>query len=218
VANLTLHHLEQSRSQRVLWLLEELGVDYEIERYPRTKEGRAPDALREVHPLGRSPVITHQGRVIAESGALVEYLVDHFGEGRFRPAAGSDDFESYRFFMHFAEGSMTDPLLVKLIMRKMAKAVPLVGKVIASKVDAGYTDPEIRGHLDLIEHALEGREWLAGELSGADVMMSYPVRAGLARSGIEGGLANVRAYAARIEARPAYVRAVERGGTDAILG
>jgi len=212
VAQLTLHHLEQSRSQRVLWLLEELGVDYEMKRYPRTKEGRAPDALREVHPFGKSPVIVHEGRVIAESGAIVEYILDHFGEGRLRPEPGTDDFETYRFFLHFAEGSMMAPLLVKLIMRRVAKAVPIVGKVIAGKVDGSYSDPETRGHLELVESALDGREWLAGELSGADVMMSYPLQAALARSGIQGGLENVRAYVARIEARPAYVRAGEVGG------
>ncbi len=219
MADLTLHHLEQSRSQRALWLLEELGVDYDMKRYPRTRAGRAPDELREVHPLGKSPVITHDGQVIAESGALVEYVLDNFGDGRMRPAAGSEDHQRYRFFLHFAEGSMMAPLLVKLITGRLKKGVPLLGKTIAGKIDGAFTDGEIRRHLDFVESSLDGREWLAGELSGADVMMSYPLMASLSRGDIVGDrdYPNVRAYVKRIEARPAWKRAVDRGG-EAMLG
>ena len=212
MATVVVHHLAQSRSQRVLWLLEELGVDYEIRTYERTPDFRAPAELRAVHRLGKSPVISHAGRVVAESGAIVEYVIDELGEGRMRPARGTDDYLRYRYFLHFAEGSMMPPLLVKLITSKLRKGVPLLGKVIAGKIDAAYTDPENRRHLEHVEAELEGREWLAGDLSGADVMTSYPVMAALDRAGIAGDYPRVRAYVARIEARPAYARALERGG------
>jgi glutathione S-transferase len=161
-------------------------------------------------------VVTHEDETIAESGAIVEYLLDHFGEGRLRPALGTDDYERYRLFLHFAEGSMMPPLLVKLIIGRLKKAVPFLGKAIASKVDANYTDPEMASHLAFVEASLEGREWLAGELSGADVMMCFPVQASVTRSGLAGDFPNVRAYVARIEARPAWARAIERGGEHII--
>lgn len=196
----------------MLWLLEELGVEYEIRRYGRTPDFRASPELKAIHPLGKSPVISHGDRVVAESGAIVEYALDELGGGRMRPAPGSDDFLRYRYFLHFAEGSMMAPLLVKLITGKLRNAVPLLGKIIAGKIDATYTDPENRRHLEHVEAELEGRDWLAGELSGADVMMSYPIMAALDRAGISGDFPRVRAYVDRIEARPAYARAVERGG------
>ena len=196
----------------MLWLLEELGVDYEIKRYGRTPDFRASPELKAVHPLGKSPVISHGARVVAESGAIVEYVIDELGEGRLRPAPGTDDYLRYRYFLHFAEGSMMPPLLVKLITSRLRKGVPLLGKVIAGKIDESYTDPENRRHLEHVEAELEGRDWLAGELSGADVMMSYPVLAALDRSGVRGDFPRVRDYVRRIEARPAYARAVERGG------
>jgi glutathione S-transferase len=171
-----------------------------------------------VHPLGKSPVVTHDGKTIAESGALVEYLLDHFGEGRLRPAAGTDAYERYRFFLHFAEGSMMSPLLVKLITGRLKKAVPFLGKAIAGKVDATFTDPELASHLAFVEASLEGREWLVDELSGADVMMCFPVQASVSRSGLAGDFPNVRAYVARIEERPAWARAIERGGEHIIAG
>jgi len=211
VAKPTLHHLEESRSQRALWLLEELGVDYEFKRYARIK-GRAPRELRDVHPLGKSPIITLGDDVVAESGALTEYVIDKFGDGKLRPAADSPEHQTYRFFMHFAEGSMMAPLLVKLITSRLAKGIPLLGKIIAGKIDGNFTDAENRRHLSFVESSLEGRDWLAGEFSGADIMMSYPVMAALSRAGIEGSFPNTRAYVARIKARPAYARALERGG------
>jgi len=211
MASLTVHHLEQSRSQRVLWLLEELGLEYEIQRYPRVK-GRAPKALRDIHPLGRSPVVTHGDKVLAESGAVVEYILDTFGEGRLRPAKDSSDFEQYRFFLHFAEGSMMAPLLLKLVSSKLREKVPLIGKRLANTMDAGYADPELRSQLSFVNDTLEGRDWIAGELSGADMLMSYPLQAAMSRSGVTEGVDNIRRYVQRIEARPAYVRATERGG------
>ena len=215
---LIVHHLEQSRSQRVLWLLEELGVDYELKLYSRSRAGRAPRELYEVHPLGRSPVITHDGRTLAESGAIVEYLLDTFGQGRMRPQPETEDLDRYRFFMHFAEGSMTAPLLVKLITSRLSQAVPLLGKGIARRIDQSYTDPQLALHLKYVESALEGRQWLAGELSGADVMMCYPLEASITRSGIAGDFPNIRAYLARIGQRSAWQRAIERGGAMLLGG
>ncbi len=208
---LKVHHLEDSRSLRLLWLLEELGLDYEIVSYARhPKTMRAPKALRAVHPLGKSPVLDHDGVILAESGAIMEYVVDTFGEGRLRPT-DPEALRRYRFFLHFAEGSMTAPLLVKLIMGRVKKAVPIVGGIIAGQVDGAYTDREITSHLDYVEKELEGREWLAGELSAADVNMSYPIEHALSFAKGAERYTNISAYLARIAARPAHQRAVERG-------
>ncbi|MGE0786552.1 MAG: glutathione S-transferase family protein [Sandaracinaceae bacterium] len=213
MADLLVHHLERSRSQRVLFLLEELGLDYEIVRYERGANDRAPKALRDVHPLGKSPVLQHGDTVVAESGAIVEYVIDELADGRMRPPPGTEAARRYRFFLHFAEGSMMAPLLVKLICSKVRAAIPLVGPMIAGRVDKSFTDAEIRAHLTFVDRELEGREWLAsGEPTGADVMMSYPLMAAMSRGGLAGGFPNVRAYLDRIGARPAYRRAIEKGG------
>ena len=217
MASVIVHHLEQSRSQRILWLLEELGVDYELKRYPRTRAGRAPKELYQVHPLGRSPMVTCEGRTFVESGAIVEQLLDTFGQGRMRPAAGSENYDRYRFFTHFAEGSMMAPLMVKLITSRISQSVPLLGKGIAKRIDQAYTDPQLALHLNYVEGALEGMQWLAGELSGADVMMCYPLQTSLERSGIRGDFLNLRRYIMRVCERPAWKRAIERGG-EMLLG
>ncbi len=215
--SLRVHHLNNSRSQRVLWLLEELELDYEIKSYERdTETMRAPAELREIHPLGKSPVLEHEGRRIAETGAIIEYVLDELGQGALRPERGTDAFYRYRFFMHYAEGSLTPPLLVKLIINQLRSApVPFfikpVVKSIASKVDAAFTDPEIDNHLEFLEHELHGREWFAQELSGADVMLSFPLEAAMSRVNME-GRPNIKAFVARVQARPAYKRALERGG------
>ena len=219
MAQLVVHHLENSRSQRLLWLLEELELEYEIRRYERSEAGRAPPELRTVHPLGKSPVLTNGEIVVAESGAITEYVVEELAGGRMRPPAGTDALRRYRFFLHFAEGSMMAPLLVKLIFARVRAAVPLLGKAIAKKVDATFTDREIRIHLAFVEAELEGRDWLAGdELSAADVMMSYPLQAATSRGGLAGEHPGILAYLSRIEARPAYQRALERGGPFDVAG
>ncbi len=215
---LIVHHLEASRSHRILWMLEELGLDYEIKPYARDKQSRAPRALKDVHPLGKSPLITHGDRVVAESGAIVEYVLDELGEGRMRPAAGTEDHHRYRFFLHYAEGSLMPPLLVKLLFNKVRQAVPLVGKLIANKVDAAFTDPEIASHLGFLEAELDGRDWLSGdEPTGADVLMIFPLQAAMARGRARAAYPRVAAYVDRVEARPAYQRAIERGGPLEIL-
>ncbi|HVJ01943.1 MAG TPA: glutathione S-transferase [Sphingomonas sp.] len=198
------HHLENSRSQRVLWLLEELGLPYEIRRYERDKVTMlAPSELRRIHPLGKSPVIEREGRVVAETGAIVEYLVE-LADGRLGPPAHRDDTLRYRHFLHYAEGSLMPPLLVKLVLGR----VPVVGKVAQKKFQ-----PMIDVHLDYVEAELAQRPWFAGrEFTAADVMMSFPLEAAEARAKATGGRPHIADWLARIHARPAYRAALERGG------
>lgn len=213
-----LHHLNNSRSQRILWLLEELEIPYELKRYERdSKTMRAPDSLKAIHPLGKSPVLEHEGRVIAETGAIVEYILETFeNAAAFRPEAGTDEFYRYRFFLHYAEGSLMTPLLVKLIMGQVRDApVPFflkpIMKGVASKVDGNFSDPEIEKHMKFLNAELDGREWFAGELSGADIMLSFPLEAAGARVSLD-RYPNVEAFVKRVHARPAYARGLERGG------
>ena len=216
------HHLEDSRSQRVLWLLEELGVDYEVKRYERDKEtSLAPAALKAVHPLGKSPVIEEDGEIVAETGAIVEYLVDRHGP-EFRPASGTPAYRDYVYWLHFAEGSLMPQLLLLLFFTRMKEAkMPFFAKPIASgmanKVIGDYVAPNVKNQMTFIGNHLAGRDWFAGDaLSGADVMMSFPLEAAAKRvsEAVGGGpwTAPVDGYLKRVQARPAYQRALERGG------
>ncbi|MBK8265469.1 MAG: glutathione S-transferase [Nannocystis sp.] len=223
---LTVHHLERSRSHRILWLLEELAIEYKLEIYQRDpKTMRAPPSLRALHPLGKAPLVTVDGLVLAESGAILEHLVERFGEGRLRPAAGSPEAVQYRYWLHYAEGSLMPPLLVRLITETLKKAPapffirPLV-RAIAGKIDAGFTSAELAAHSGFIEEALAKQPWFAGAaFSAADVQMSYPVMA-LVEGGRGGGAAmpNASAWLARIKARPAYQAAELRGGPNGSPG
>jgi len=220
---LTVHHLNNSRSQRVLWLLEELGVPYEIKRYERDpKTMLAPPELRAVHPLGKSPVITDDGLTIAESGAIIEYLVDKYGQGRFAPAAGTPERLRYTYWLHYAEGSAMPPLLLKLIALRIASApMPFFAKPIARKIagtlQSSFVDPQLKLHLGYIEDQLSKSTWFAGdEFSAADVQMSFPLEAATARGGMR--LPAVTAFLQRIHARAAYRRALERGGEYGVVG
>jgi glutathione S-transferase len=222
---LTVHHLNNSRSQRVLWLLEELGVPYEIKRYERDpKTMLAPPELRAVHPLGKSPVITDNGVTIAESGAIVEYLVDRYGEGRFAPASGTPERLRYTYWLHYAEGSAMPPLLLKLVAQRIASApMPFFAKPIARKIaatlQASFVDPQLKLHLGYIDKELSATGWFVGnDFTAADVQMSFPLEAATARGGMEGQLPAIAAFLKRIHARPAYQRALERGGKYEILG
>lgn len=215
---LTVHHLNNSRSQRVLWLLEELGLPYEIQHYQRdAKTSLAPPTLRQVHPLGKSPVITDGGLTVAESGAILEYLVDKYGQGRLKPT-GEQDLLHYRYFMHFAEGSAMPPLLMKLVFNKVKRApmpffVKPIAKGIADKVLASFVQPNIDAQLKFLESELAARPWFAGaEFSAADVQMSFPLEAAAARGGAMDSYPKIAAFLARIHARPAYRKALERGG------
>lgn len=198
------HHLNNSRSQRVLWLLEELGLDYEIERYERdAKTMFAPPALKRIHPLGKSPVIEHDGRTLIETGAIVEYLVDLAG-GALGAPASRDDVLRYRQFVHYAEGSLMPPLLLKLVLARL----PLIGKVATDRVQ-----PMIDNHLDWLESELAAREWFAGDaFTAADVMMSFPLEAARGRGGLGGSRPRLIDWIDRIHTRPAYQTALAVGG------
>jgi glutathione S-transferase len=199
---LTLHHLNNSRSQRILWLLEELGVPYEIKKYQRM-EGipLAPPELKAVHPLGKSPVITDGDKTIAESGAIVEYILDRYGNGRMRPDAGTDDYWRYVEWMHFAEGSAMTPLLLALYTSLLGDAAsPLQPRV----------DSEIANHLSYIDAGLGDRQFFVGnDLTGADIQLLFILEAAGSRLAPYPRLV---AYRDRMHARPAYKRGIEKGG------
>ncbi|MFG6430276.1 glutathione S-transferase family protein [Roseateles sp. LYH14W] len=215
---ITVHHLNNSRSQRVLWLLEELGLPYEIQHYQRdSKTSLAPAELRKVHPLGKSPVITEGGLTVAESGAILEYLVERHGQGRLKPT-GEQELLNYRYFMHFAEGSAMPPLVMKLVFNKIKRApmpffVKPIAKGIADKVLSSFVQPNIDAQLKFLEGELSARPWFAGaEFSAADVQMSFPLEAAAARGGSIDKYPKLKDFLARIHARPAYKQALERGG------
>ncbi len=217
---ITVHHLNNSRSQRVLWMLEELGLPYEIKHYQRdAKTSLAPPELRQVHALGKSPVITDGALTVAESGAILEYLVERYGQGRFKPT-GEQDLLHYRYFMHFAEGSAMPPLVMKLVFNKIKRApmpffVKPIAKGIADKVLSSFVQPNIDAQLKFVESELAARPWFAGaEFSAADVQMSFAAEAWAARGGSAAMAAYPRLadFLSRIHARPAYRKALERGG------
>ncbi len=213
------HHLNNSRSQRVLWLLEELGVPYEIKKYERdAKTMLAPPELQKVHPLGKSPVITDGDVTVAESGAIIEYLVERYGNGRFAPAVGSLERLRWRYWMHFAEGSAMPPLLLKLIFDKVVTApmpffVKPIARGISAKVQSMMVTPNLKRQLDFMEGELSKSEWFVGnEFSAADVQMSFPIEAAAQRAGLDGSRPKLMNWLKRIHARPAYRKALERGG------
>ena len=216
---ITVHHLEHSRSQRVLWLLEELGLPYDIQHYPRDpKSHLAPPELKRVHPLGKSPVITDDGRTIAESGAIIEYLVERHGNGRLVPPPGSDERLRWTYWLHFAEGSAMPPLLLTLIFDKIRNApmpffVKPIARAIAAKVMDGFVEPNLKSQLDFMEAELTRNKWFAGsKFSAADVQMSFPLEAAAQRAGLDASRPKLMAFLQRIHARPAYQRALARGG------
>ena len=216
---ITVHHLNNSRSQRVLWLLEELGLPYEIEKYERdAKTMLAPPALLEVHPLGKSPVITEDGLTVAETGAIVEYLIEHHGRGRLAPAIGTPERLRWRYWLHFAEGSAMPPLLLKLIFERI-KVSPMpffakpIAKGICNRVLAAMVEPNLTRQLDFMEAELGKSEWFAGhDFSAADIQMSFPVEAAAQRAGLDASRPRLMAFLKRIHARPAYKKALARGG------
>jgi len=198
------HHLENSRSQRILWMLEELGLEYEVVRYRRdSKTMLAPPELKRVHPLGKSPVIEDAGRTIAETGAIVEYLVEK-AEGRMGPSANRNAVLLYRQFLHYAEGSMMPPLLGLLIVKRLG--------VLGRPARAPILDM-LEQHLDWLESELGARPWFAGdEFTAADIMMSFPLEAARSRGALDERHPNLLDWLERIHARPAYSRALQKGG------
>ena len=215
---LQVHHLNNSRSQRVLWLLEELGCPYELIRYQRDpKTLLAPAQLRRVHPLGKSPVLTDGAHTLAESGAIIEYLLDTYGAGRLRPPAGTAARLRYTYWLHYAEGSAMPPLLLKLVFQRLPRPpVPAlirpIVRAVAQRAQQRFIDPQLRTHIGFWEGELGKSSWFAGEeLTGADVQMSFPLEAAAARAGSAIG-PKVTAFLERIRARPAYRRALAAGG------
>jgi glutathione S-transferase len=220
---LTVHHLNNSRSQRVLWLLEELGVPYDVKRYERdAKTMLAPASLKAIHPLGKSPVITDDGVTVAESGAIVEYIVDKHGKGRMIPPAGTPERLRYTYWLHYAEGSVMPLLVMKLVLSRVPAAVPFFVRPVARQIVGGieslYLGPNLRLHLDYLEGELGKAPWFTGdELTAADVLMSFPVEAALARGGQGIERPRLADFLTRVHARPAYKKALERGGPYELL-
>lgn len=219
MADIIVHHLEKSRSHRVIWLLEELGLEYTLKVYTRDPLTiRADPALREIHPLGKAPVVTVDDDTFAESGAIIEALVEGLGEGRLKPPAGHPALARYRYWMHYAEGSLMPPLLVRLIFDRIKQAplpffIKPVARTIVSKVDAAYTVPELKLHFDFLEAHLGEHSWFAGEdFTAADIQMSYPIEAALDRVG--GERPRMSAWVERIKSRPAYKAAEAKGGPN----
>jgi glutathione S-transferase len=214
---IVVHHLENSRSQRILWALEELGLDYEIKRYKREPSMQAPAALRAAHPLGKSPVIVDGDKTLAESGAILEYLAETYGGGKLKPAAGTPELLHYRYFLHYAEGSLMPLLFMKLVFGRMPTRVPWflkpAAKAIAAGADKTLLNPQLGNHFMFLESELQKREWFAGaEFSAADIQMSFPLEASAARSPLFQRLPKLSAFVQRVQARPAYKRALEKGG------
>jgi glutathione S-transferase len=216
---IVLHHLNNSRSQRILWLLEELGVPYEIKRYQRDpKTMLAPPELRAVHPLGKSPVITDGELTLAESGAIIEYLADRYGTGTLIPAHGTSERLRCNYWLHYAEGSAMPPLLLKLVFRRVETApmpffVKPIAKGIAHKAQYGFVDPQLKLHLDYLEGELGKSAWFGGDaFSAADIQLSFPLEAFAARGGLDASYPRLSAFLQRIHARPAYQRALQQGG------
>ena len=221
---ITVHHLNNSRSQRIVWLLEELGLDYEIKRYQRDPETMlAPASLRAVHPLGKSPVITDGELTLAESGAIIDYLIERYGAGSLAPAAGTPARLRYNYWLHYAEGSAMTPLLLKLVFDRVESApmpffVKPVAKGISAKVKSSFIEPQLKQHLDYLEGELGESDWFAGDaFSGADIQLSFVLEAAAARGGLDASRPRLMDFLQRIHARPAYRRALERGGEYALL-
>jgi len=215
---ITVHHLNDSRSQRILWLLEELGLPYEVVRYQRDPATMlAPPELRAIHPLGKSPVVDDGEVRVAETGAIVDYLLEAHGAGRLKPPAGTEAARRFTYWLHYAEGSAMSPLLLKLVFSQLPRRAPglvrpLV-KSIAGKAQSGFVDPQLKAHVDYWEAELGRSEWFAGDaFTAADIMMSFPVEAGASRAFDPADRPRLKAFLDRIHARPAYQRALERGG------
>ncbi|AGA86405.1 glutathione S-transferase [Stutzerimonas stutzeri] len=216
---ITVHHLNHSRSHRVLWLMEELELLYELKRYPRDpKTMLAPAELKAVHPLGKSPVITDGELTLAESAAILEYLLERYGNGRLAPQSSSAEYRRFRYWMHYAEGSAMPPMLLKLVFDRVATGpmpffIRPVARAIAKGANRAFIGPQLKTHLDYMEAELGKSDWFAGDnFSAADIQMSFPIEAARARAGLDESRPRLMNFLQRIQQRPAYKRAVERGG------
>lgn len=216
---ITLHHLNNSRSQRVIWLLEELQLPYQIKHYQRdTRSMLAPAELKAVHPLGKSPVITDDDIVVAESGAIIEYLVEKYGAGRLKPAADSKALLDYRYWLHYAEGSAMPPLLMSLVFSRldqppMPALLRPLARLIAKGVRSHYLNPQLQLHFDHIEQQLAQSSWFAGkDFTAADIQMSFPLEAASHTGIVSTRHPHIQAFLSAIHARPAYQAALHQGG------
>ena len=215
---ITVHHLNDSRSQRVLWLLEEMGLPYEVKRYQRDpKTMLAPPELKAIHPLGKSPVLDDGDARLAETGAIIEYLLETHPESGLRPAHGTEAARRFTYWLHYAEGSAMTPLLLKLIFTAIPKRTPFlargVARGISKAMNANMIDPQLAAHTAYWEAELTRSAWFAGDaFSAADIMMSFPVEAAGSRMGYGADKPRLKAFLEAIHARPAYQRALERGG------
>ena len=222
---LIVHHLENSRSQRVLWLLEELGVEYEMQRYGRDKQtSLAPPELKEIHPLGKAPVIVDNGVTVAESGAIIEYLVNTYDDGRLKPPDTAPEGLSYTYWLHYAEGSFMPLMIISLILGRIETApmpffIKPVAKGIAAKVRDSYLDANVQNNLEFIEQTLAQSQWFCGDrFTAADVQMSFPLEAAEVRIELSDSYPHIDAFLRTIRARPAYKTALDRGGHYELMG
>ena len=216
---LIVHHLENSRSHRILWLLEELGVDYEIKSYKRNETtSLAPSELSTVHPLGKSPVITDGEVTVAESGLIVEYLIEKYGNGRLMPAIGTPEHLQFRYWMHYAEGTLMPLFLIALVLNRIETApVPFflkpVTRQISTKAMEGYAGPNIELNLEYLNTTLQQTGWFCGdEMTGADILLSFPIEAAATQIDLEEGYPALYEFQQRIRELPAYQSAIEKGG------
>lgn len=216
---ITLHHLNNSRSQRILWLLEELELPYEIKFYQRdTKTMLAPPELRRIHPLGKSPVITDGEFTLAESGAIIGYLVDQYGQGKLKPESGTAEALKYNYWLHYAEGSLMPLLLMTLVFNrieqeKMPFFVKPIAKAISGKVKSTFLNPQLKNHLDYLESEIKTTGWFVGSaFSAADIQMSFPLEAAMQRANLKQNYPHLTQFVQKIHQMPAYQRALQRGG------
>ena len=221
---ITVHHLNNSRSQRVLWLLEELELEYQLKLYQRDPETMlAPESLGEVHPLGKSPVISDQDHTLAESGAIIEYLVDRYDQGKLKPEAGSERALRYTYWLHYAEGSAMPPLLLKLVFDRLSQPpVPMlirpIAKLLANGVTEKFIGPQIKRHFDFMEAELGRNTWFTGDnFTAADIQMSFPLEAARSRGVLDERRPRLMDFLERIHQRPAYQRALKKGGPYQLL-
>ncbi|MCG8440681.1 MAG: glutathione S-transferase [Caulobacterales bacterium] len=216
---LTIHHLDRSRSFRLIWLLEELELAYELVEYKRDPDTfLGPDTLKAVHPLGKSPILTDAGLTLVESAAIAEYVIETYGQGRLIPPLDTPERIAYRQFLHYAEGSLQPLVLLKLIFDRVAAApapffVQPIKRGVADRALASFVQPQMDLHLTYLEDTLSRSEWFAGHaMTAADIIMSFPLQAAQARCGLGEDRPHLAAFLERIAARPAYQRAEARGG------
>jgi len=222
---ITVHHLENSRSQRIVWLLEELGTDYEIRRYGRDKQtGLAPPELLDVHPLGKAPVITDGDKTIAESGAIIEYLMYEYDDGRLRPQEGTAERLAYNYWLHYAEGTFAPLMILSLVLSRIEEApMPFflrpVARGIAQKVRDAYLDANVTRNLEFMDATLKESRWFCGNVfTAADVQMSFALEAAEVRTNLTDDYPHLAAFLETIRARPAYRRALDKGGHYELMG